>query len=341
MQLERQMVGMAEDKKHQFRRHLEHEEMLVQKDSRKKISTADFESLALVGRGAFGEVRLVRSKPKREEPVQIYALKSMKKEMMILKNQVGHVRAEREALSKASSENKWLTALYYSFVDESHLYMVMEYLPGGDLMSLLIKEDTFSENVTRFFMAEASHAISSVHALGYIHRDIKPDNMLLDARGHLKLTDLGLCKKVGEVSASDDPDAILKMLREEGVLSNEEDMTDTDVSSGKSDVSSGKHRNTDDSMAMSIDGGIEVGIQCVQKNEKVGGRPSNMPDGKTRREVGTYFFVPVSYVFLVFYLVTSLPFLVIMSFRILPLIGLFCRWRIRLWALRIISHQRY
>jgi len=285
MQLERQMVGMAEDKKHQFRRHLEHEEMLVQKDSRKKISTADFESLALVGRGAFGEVRLVRSKPKREEPVQIYALKSMKKEMMILKNQVGHVRAEREALSKASSENKWLTALYYSFVDESHLYMVMEYLPGGDLMSLLIKEDTFSENVTRFFMAEASHAISSVHALGYIHRDIKPDNMLLDARGHLKLTDLGLCKKVGEVSASDDPDAILKMLREEGVLSNEEDMTDTDVSSGKSDVSSGKHRNTDDSMAMSIDGGIEVGIQCVQKNEKVGGRPSNMPNGKTRREM--------------------------------------------------------
>lgn len=285
MQLERQMVGMAEDKKHQFRRHLEHEEMLVQKDSRKKISTADFESLALVGRGAFGEVRLVRSKPKREEPVQIYALKSMKKEMMILKNQVGHVRAEREALSKASSENKWLTALYYSFVDESHLYMVMEYLPGGDLMSLLIKEDTFSENVTRFFMAEASHAISSVHALGYIHRDIKPDNMLLDARGHLKLTDLGLCKKVGEVSASDDPDAILKMLREEGVLSNEEDMTDTDVSSGKSDESSGKHRNADDSMAMSIDGGIEVGIQCVQKNEKVGGRPSNMPNGKTRREM--------------------------------------------------------
>ena len=341
MQLERQMVGMAEDKKHQFRRHLEHEEMLVQKDSRKKISTADFESLALVGRGAFGEVRLVRSKPKREEPVQIYALKSMKKEMMILKNQVGHVRAEREALSKASSENKWLTALYYSFVDESHLYMVMEYLPGGDLMSLLIKEDTFSENVTRFFMAEASHAISSVHALGYIHRDIKPDNMLLDARGHLKLTDLGLCKKVGEVSASDDPDAILKMLREEGVLSNEEDMTDTDVSSGKSDVSSGKHRNTDDSMAMSIDGGIEVGIQCVQKNEKVGGRPSNMPNGKTRREVGTYFFVPVSYVFFVFYLVTSLPSLVIMSSRILPLIDLFCRWRIRLWALRIISHQRY
>ncbi|KAL3893574.1 MAG: hypothetical protein SGARI_008083, partial [Bacillariaceae sp.] len=159
------MVGMGEDKKVQLRRHLEHEEMLIQKESRKKITTADFESLAVVGRGAFGEVRLVRSKPKRDEPVKIYALKGMKKEMMVLKNQVGHVRAEREALSKASSDNPWLTALYYSFVDDTHLYMVMEFLPGGDLMSLLIKEDTFSESVTRFFMAEAAHAISSVHAL--------------------------------------------------------------------------------------------------------------------------------------------------------------------------------
>lgn len=89
----------------------------------------------------------------------------------------------------------------------------MEYMPGGDLMSLLMKEDTFSEAATRFFMAEAAHAISSVHALGYIHRDIKPDNMLLDARGHLKLTDLGLCKKVGEVSPNDHPEVVLDVLR--------------------------------------------------------------------------------------------------------------------------------
>mmetsp|Transcript_21251 Transcript_21251/g.27408 ORF Transcript_21251/g.27408 Transcript_21251/m.27408 type:complete len:353 (-) Transcript_21251:140-1198(-) len=91
--------------------------------------------------------------------------------------------------------------------------MVMEFMPGGDLMSLLMKEDTFSEGATRFFMAEAAHAISSVHALGYIHRDIKPDNMLLDARGHLKLTDLGLCKKVGDVSPGDHPEVVLDVLR--------------------------------------------------------------------------------------------------------------------------------
>ena len=84
---------------------------------------------------------------------------------MVVKNQVGHVKAERDVLATADESNKWLTLLHYSFTDESHLYMVMEYMPGGDLMSLLMKEDTFSEEVTKFFMAEAAHAISSVHAV--------------------------------------------------------------------------------------------------------------------------------------------------------------------------------
>jgi serine/threonine kinase 38 len=74
--------------------------------------------------------------------------------------------------------------------------MVMEYLPGGDLMGLLMKEDVFPETATKFYIAELVQAVASVHALGYIHRDLKPDNVLLDWNGHLKLTDLGLCKKV-------------------------------------------------------------------------------------------------------------------------------------------------
>ncbi len=222
MQLEKKMIGLPEEKKKMLRDHLEYEETQISKESRKKISPADFESLAVVGRGAFGEVRLVRRKPTNKSGTQqnndpflnkIYALKSMKKEMMVVKNQVGHVKAERDVLASADDNNRWLTLLHYSFTDESHLYMVMEFMPGGDLMSLLMKEDTFSESVTRFFMAEAAHAISSVHALGYIHRDIKPDNMLLDSRGHLKLTDLGLCKKVGEVSPSDHPEVVLDVLR--------------------------------------------------------------------------------------------------------------------------------
>ena len=216
MQLETQMnkAGLSNEEKKARRKELEKEETRVQKESRRNVSTADFESLSIIGRGAFGEVRLVRRKPGNSRgETGVFALKSMKKEMMVMKNQVGHVRAERDALAAADDENRWLTLLHYSFHDEQNLYMVMEFLPGGDLMSLLMKEDTFNEEVTRFFMAEAAHAISCVHALGYIHRDIKPDNMLLDARGHLRLTDLGLCKKVGDVSPGDHPEVVLEMLK--------------------------------------------------------------------------------------------------------------------------------
>ena len=278
MQLERQMINLPEEKKHNLRRTLEHEEMLIQKESRKKISTADFESLAVVGRGAFGEVRLVRRKGKRDDPLtgQIYALKSMKKEMMVIKNQVNHVKAERDALAEAHDNNRWLTVLHFSFFDESHLYMVMEFLPGGDLMSLLIKEDTFNESVTMFFMAEAAQAISSVHALGYIHRDIKPDNMLVDARGHLKLTDLGLCKKIGDANPMEDPDAILAKLREQGATESG-GLGGTEIgAAGQDDGAASTHRQkADDAMAMSIDG-----IPTTTESQK-----PKYDQGKTRREV--------------------------------------------------------
>jgi serine/threonine kinase 38 len=179
---------------------------------------------------------------------------------MILKNQVNHVKSERDALAKADDGNRWLTALHCSFFDETHIYMAMEFIPGGDLMSLLIKEDTFSEEVTQFFMAEAASAISSVHALGYIHRDIKPDNMLVSARGHLKLTDLGLCKKVGEVSPMDEPEVILRMLRDQ-VLSDDTDEDRTMNALPEGEASGMNHRSTGDAMAMSIDDGVHAGTR--------------------------------------------------------------------------------
>lgn len=124
--LERQMAGMPENKKQDLRRALEDEENKIAKETRKRMCPADFESLAVIGRGAFGEVRLVRRRGKKEDPAtgQIFALKSMKKEMMVVKNQVHHVKAERDALAKADTENQWLTVLHYSFIDETHLYMV-------------------------------------------------------------------------------------------------------------------------------------------------------------------------------------------------------------------------
>merc|ERR1719253_357963 len=126
------MIGLPEEKKQTLRRVLEAEENRIEKENRKRITPSSFESLAVIGRGAFGEVRLVRRKGKRDDPLtgQIYALKSMKKEMMVVKNQVNHVKAERDALAKADDNNRWLTVLHFSFFDQSHLYMVMEFLPG-------------------------------------------------------------------------------------------------------------------------------------------------------------------------------------------------------------------
>lgn len=202
--------ALTESQKSILRSELARKEVLAEKESRRKMTTADFEPLAVVGRGAFGEVTLVRSTSKSGDG--IFALKSMKKEFMRRKNQTHHIRAEREALSMADDRYQWLTHLHCSFQDESNLYMVMDFMPGGDLMGLLIREDAFSEGVTRYLMAEAAHAISAIHALGYIHRDIKPDNFLIDARGHLRLTDLGLCKRVGAMSPEESPTRVLKIL---------------------------------------------------------------------------------------------------------------------------------
>lgn len=105
---------MSEPAKTQMRNDLAREEGVLEMERRKRMSQSDFESLSVIGRGAFGEVRLVRTLPvDSSTKVEIFALKSMKKSMMILKNQVGHVRAERDVLAEANTENRWLTVLHY------------------------------------------------------------------------------------------------------------------------------------------------------------------------------------------------------------------------------------
>ena len=119
-------------------------------------------------------------------------MKKMKKNEMVCKNQVTHVKAEREVLVKA--KNPWIVDLKFSFQDEKYLYLIMDFLPGGDLMTLLMRKDVLTEDESRFYIAETILAIETVHRVNYIHRDLKPDNILLDKNGHVKLTDFGLCK---------------------------------------------------------------------------------------------------------------------------------------------------
>jgi serine/threonine kinase 38 len=157
---------------------------------KKKMKMDEFDKIKIIGRGAFGEVMIVRKKDSNE----IFAMKVMRKIDMIKKNQVQHIRAERDLLSLA--DNPWVVKLFYSFQDEIKLYLVMEYLPGGDLMTVLMKRDILTEEETRFYIAETVQAIHSVHQMDYIHRDLKPDNILLGKDGHIKLTDFGLCKAI-------------------------------------------------------------------------------------------------------------------------------------------------
>jgi len=154
---------------------------------RTRLSVTDFRSLKVIGRGAFGEVRLVQ----KEDTGMIYAMKILRKSEMLEKEQTAHVRAERDILSEADCE--WVVTMYFSFQDEINLYLVMEFLPGGDMMTLLIKRDTLTEEETLFYISEAALAIQTIHNMNFIHRDIKPDNLLLDAKGHIKLSDFGLC----------------------------------------------------------------------------------------------------------------------------------------------------
>lgn len=179
--------NLTEEQKQEKRMQHAQKETEFLRLKRSRLGVEDFEPLKVIGRGAFGEVRLVQKK----DTGHVYAMKILRKADMLEKEQVAHVRAERDILVEA--DHQWVVKMYYSFQDPINLYLIMEFLPGGDMMTLLMKKDTLSEECTQFYVAETALAIDSIHKLGFIHRDIKPDNLLLDAKGHLKLSDFGLC----------------------------------------------------------------------------------------------------------------------------------------------------
>ena len=183
-------LNIPEDQASKIKEEILHKEGENLRKKRQKISIFDFIPIKIIGKGAFGEVRICKYIPTGD----IVAIKKMKKEEMHKKNQVLHVRAERDVLSEA--KNQWIVELKFSFQDQKFLYLGMEYLPGGDLMTLLMARDILPEEDAKFYAAEMVLAIESVHEMGCIHRDLKPDNVLIGKDGHIKLSDFGLSKKL-------------------------------------------------------------------------------------------------------------------------------------------------
>nr|XP_029514727.1 serine/threonine-protein kinase LATS2-like [Oncorhynchus nerka]XP_029514735.1 serine/threonine-protein kinase LATS2-like [Oncorhynchus nerka] len=189
LQLEQEMskAGLSEAEQEQMRKMLNQKESNYNRLRRAKMDKAMFIKIKTLGIGAFGEVCLTR----KVDTGALYAMKTLRKKDVLNRNQVAHVKAERDILAEA--DNEWVVRLYYSFQDRDSLYFVMDYIPGGDMMSLLIRMGIFPEPLACFYVAELTLAIESVHKMGFIHRDIKPDNILIDLDGHIKLTDFGLC----------------------------------------------------------------------------------------------------------------------------------------------------
>ncbi|XP_065578443.1 rho-associated protein kinase 1-like [Artemia franciscana] len=154
-----------------------------------RIKPDDFTLIKVIGRGAFGQVQLVRNK----NTDKVYAMKLLSKYEMIKRSDSAFFWEERDIMAHSNSE--WIVQLHFAFQDSKYLYMVMDYMPGGDLVNLMSNYDV-PEKWARFYCAEVVLALEAIHRMGFVHRDVKPDNMLLDASGHLKLADFGTCMKV-------------------------------------------------------------------------------------------------------------------------------------------------
>lgn len=157
----------------------------------------DFEIIKPISRGAFGRVFLARKKSTGD----LFAIKVLRKADMIRKNAVESILAERDIL--ISTRNPFVVRFFYSFTCSENLYLVMEYLIGGDLYSLLRNVGCLDETISQIYIAELVLALEYLHSLGVVHRDLKPDNLLIAHDGHLKLTDFGL-SKVGLINSTDD-----------------------------------------------------------------------------------------------------------------------------------------
>lgn len=159
-----------------------------------KYSLGDFEILRTLGTGSFGRVHLVQSKHNQ----RFYAVKVLKKQQVVKMKQVEHTNDERKMLQEV--KHPFLITLWGTFQDSKNLYMVMDFVEGGELFSLLRKSQRFPNPVAKFYAAEVTLALEYLHSKHIIYRDLKPENLLLDRHGHLKITDFGFAKKVPDIT---------------------------------------------------------------------------------------------------------------------------------------------
>lgn len=152
-------------------------------------SIKDYEIISPISKGAFGSVYLA----KKRNTGEYFAIKVLKKADMIAKNQVKNVRAER-AIMMSQSESPFVAKLYFTFQSKNYLYLVMEYLNGGDCAALVKVLGGLPEDWAKKYIAEVILGVEDLHKKGIIHRDLKPDNLLINQDGHLKLTDFGLSR---------------------------------------------------------------------------------------------------------------------------------------------------
>ncbi|XP_027633286.1 ribosomal protein S6 kinase alpha-2 isoform X3 [Falco biarmicus] len=161
------------------------------KEGFEKADPSQFELLKVLGQGSYGKVFLVR-KIKGSDAGQLYAMKVLKKATLKVRDRV-RSKMERDILAEVN--HPFIVKLHYAFQTEGKLYLILDFLRGGDLFTRLSKEVMFTEEDVKFYLAELALALDHLHGLGIIYRDLKPENILLDEEGHIKVTDFGLSKE--------------------------------------------------------------------------------------------------------------------------------------------------
>uniref|UniRef100_A0AAQ4RTT2 non-specific serine/threonine protein kinase n=1 Tax=Gasterosteus aculeatus aculeatus TaxID=481459 RepID=A0AAQ4RTT2_GASAC len=161
------------------------------KEGSEKADPRQFELRKVLGQGSFGKVFLVR-KVTGPDAGQLYAMKVLKKATLKVRDRV-RTKMERDILVEVN--HPFIVKLHYAFQTEGKLYLILDFLRGGDLFTRLSKEVMFTEEDVKFYLAELALALDHLHGLGIIYRDLKPENILLDEEGHIKLTDFGLSKE--------------------------------------------------------------------------------------------------------------------------------------------------